>query len=311
MTRFGQCCLLARRLIEGGVRFVTINTFLTVFDEITWDIHGSKPFTSIEGMQNIVAPMYDQAYSALIEDLDQRGMLPNTLVAIWPSLVARRALIRPGAATIGRNVLRPILPAAESKVVESSDAAIPSAVCRTNGPSIRAISSPRSATASASTSKPSYRALPADRSRSSTPANTKSKSCSRRGHARAAPKGLAPTDNAVDPNWSSRLVPRQTNSARDSRIRSIVISVVSHFLSSLGMRTTLAAELVVIPKQVSLVGKEASQRVLVQQARRQYDSVTSPRRNRVLVEQSRDCDDRRRHHSSQGQWPSDRDGQSR
>lgn len=80
MTRFGQCCLLARRLIEAGVRFVTINTFLTVFDEITWDIHGSKPFTSIEGMRDIVAPMYDQAYSALIEDLDQRGMLPTTLV---------------------------------------------------------------------------------------------------------------------------------------------------------------------------------------------------------------------------------------
>ncbi|MCA9040999.1 MAG: DUF1501 domain-containing protein, partial [Planctomycetaceae bacterium] len=75
-----QCCLLARRLIESGVRFVTINTFLTVFDEITWDIHGSKPFTSIEGMKSIVAPMYDQAYSALIEDLAQRGMLDDTLV---------------------------------------------------------------------------------------------------------------------------------------------------------------------------------------------------------------------------------------
>ncbi len=81
MTRFGQCCLLARRLIESGVRFVTINTFLTVFDEITWDIHGSKPFTSIEGMKNIVAPMYDQAYSALIEDLHNRGMLDDTMVA--------------------------------------------------------------------------------------------------------------------------------------------------------------------------------------------------------------------------------------
>ncbi len=81
MTRFGQCCLLARRLIESGVRFVTINTFLTVFDEITWDIHGSKPFTSIEGMKNIVAPLYDQGYSALIEDLSQRGMLDDTLVA--------------------------------------------------------------------------------------------------------------------------------------------------------------------------------------------------------------------------------------
>lgn len=80
MTRFGQCCLLARRLVEAGVRFVTINTFITVFDEITWDIHGSKPFTSITGMRDIVAPMYDQGYSALIEDLVQRGMLDDTLV---------------------------------------------------------------------------------------------------------------------------------------------------------------------------------------------------------------------------------------
>ena len=80
MTRFGQCCLLARRLIEAGVRFVTVNTFLTVFNEITWDIHGSVPFTSIEGMRDVVAPMYDQAYSALIEDLNQRGMLESTLV---------------------------------------------------------------------------------------------------------------------------------------------------------------------------------------------------------------------------------------
>jgi hypothetical protein len=80
MSRFGQCCLLARRLIEAGVRFVTVNTFLTVFDEITWDIHGSKPFTSIEGMRDIVAPMYDQGYTALLEDLSQRGMLASTLV---------------------------------------------------------------------------------------------------------------------------------------------------------------------------------------------------------------------------------------
>lgn len=79
-NRFGQSCLLARRLIEGGTRFVTINTFLTVFDEITWDIHGSKPFTSIEGMKDIVCPMYDQAYSALITDLLDRGLLEKTLV---------------------------------------------------------------------------------------------------------------------------------------------------------------------------------------------------------------------------------------
>lgn len=80
MNRFGQCCLLSRRLIEAGVRFVTINTFLTVFNEVTWDIHGSAPFTSIEGMKNIVAPMYDQAYSALISDLKERGLLEKTMV---------------------------------------------------------------------------------------------------------------------------------------------------------------------------------------------------------------------------------------
>jgi hypothetical protein len=80
MNRFGQCCLLARRLVEAGVRFVTVNTFITVFNEITWDIHGSVPFTSIQGMKELVAPMYDQAVSALLEDLSQRGMLDSTLV---------------------------------------------------------------------------------------------------------------------------------------------------------------------------------------------------------------------------------------
>lgn len=80
MNRFGQCLLLARRLVEAGVRFVTVNTFLTVFNEVTWDIHGTNPFTSIEGMRDIVAPMYDQAYGALITDLYERGLLGDTLV---------------------------------------------------------------------------------------------------------------------------------------------------------------------------------------------------------------------------------------
>lgn len=81
-NRFGQSCLLARRLVERGVRFVTVNTFLTVFNEITWDIHGSVPFTSIEGMKKTVAPMFDQGVSALLEDLSQRGMLANTIVPV-------------------------------------------------------------------------------------------------------------------------------------------------------------------------------------------------------------------------------------
>jgi uncharacterized protein (DUF1501 family) len=80
-TRFGQSCLLARRLIERGVRFVTVNMFETVFDEITWDIHGSRPFTDITEMAEQVAPNFDNAYSALLEDLQQRGLLANTIVS--------------------------------------------------------------------------------------------------------------------------------------------------------------------------------------------------------------------------------------
>jgi len=79
-TRFGQSCLLARRLIESGVRFVTVNMFETVFDEVTWDIHGSRPFTDIGEMARLVAPNFDRAYSALLEDLEDRGLLETTIV---------------------------------------------------------------------------------------------------------------------------------------------------------------------------------------------------------------------------------------
>jgi hypothetical protein len=79
-TRFGECCLRARRLVETGVRFVTINTFVSVFNRVTWDAHGSRPFSSLEDMRDFVAPMYDRAYSALLEDLHQRGMLESTLL---------------------------------------------------------------------------------------------------------------------------------------------------------------------------------------------------------------------------------------
>ncbi len=79
-TRFGMSCLLARRLIERGVRFVTVNMFETVFNEITWDIHGSAPFSPIDCYKNEVGPNFDNAYSALIEDLSRTGLLKNTVV---------------------------------------------------------------------------------------------------------------------------------------------------------------------------------------------------------------------------------------
>jgi hypothetical protein len=79
-TRFGQSCLLARRLVERGVRFVTVNMFETVFNEITWDIHGSAPFSPIECYKNEVGPNFDNAYTALLEDLGERGLLETTMV---------------------------------------------------------------------------------------------------------------------------------------------------------------------------------------------------------------------------------------
>ncbi|QVL33532.1 DUF1501 domain-containing protein [Telmatocola sphagniphila] len=70
-TTFGQSCLLARRLIEGGVKFITINFG-------GWD-HHAKIF---EGLDKKL-PEFDSSYSALIEDLDSRGLLKDTLVACF------------------------------------------------------------------------------------------------------------------------------------------------------------------------------------------------------------------------------------
>ncbi len=79
---FGQSCLLARRLIESGVRFVTVNMFDTVFSELTWDMHadGGSLNVTLNDYKETLCPMFDLAYSALLDDLNQRSMLDNTLV---------------------------------------------------------------------------------------------------------------------------------------------------------------------------------------------------------------------------------------
>jgi hypothetical protein len=79
-TKFGQSCLMARRLIERGVRFVTINQFETVFNELTWDSHGSAPFTSVADYPTVIAPNFDNGYATLLEDLNARGLLENTMI---------------------------------------------------------------------------------------------------------------------------------------------------------------------------------------------------------------------------------------
>jgi hypothetical protein len=80
-TRFGQSCLLARRLVEHGVPFVQVNWSDHVEAEEDsgdggWDHH----YRNFQIMQDRHAPWLDQAYSALINDLHQRGLLATTLV---------------------------------------------------------------------------------------------------------------------------------------------------------------------------------------------------------------------------------------
>ena len=79
---FGQSCLLARRLVESGVRLVTVNMFDTVFNQVTWDCHadGGSLASSLDDYADLLCPMFDTAYTALLEDLAQRGMLEKTLV---------------------------------------------------------------------------------------------------------------------------------------------------------------------------------------------------------------------------------------
>ena len=77
---FGQSCLLARRLVEAGVGVVTVNMFETVFNRVTWDCHGARPFSTLDDYARELLPTFDLAFSALLDDLDRRGLLDSTLV---------------------------------------------------------------------------------------------------------------------------------------------------------------------------------------------------------------------------------------
>ncbi|MFM7845333.1 MAG: DUF1501 domain-containing protein [Planctomycetota bacterium] len=70
-TTLGQSCLMARRLVEAGVRFVTI-------DHSNWDTHDNNFVV----LKNELLPALDQGLSALFSDLAQRGLLTKTLVLV-------------------------------------------------------------------------------------------------------------------------------------------------------------------------------------------------------------------------------------
>src|SRR5205085_5956222 len=83
-AHLGQSHLLARRLIEAGVRFVTtVNG-----PSITWDTHQDN-FGQLK--RRLVPPM-EQAFAALLDDLEMRGLLENTLV-VWMGDFGRTPII--------------------------------------------------------------------------------------------------------------------------------------------------------------------------------------------------------------------------
>ncbi len=85
----GQSCLLARRLVERGVPFVTVlNT--------GWDTHNNLVLSLRDGYSGAkvgvgLVPTFDQAFSALVEDLAERGLLDETLVVAMGEFGAPRS----------------------------------------------------------------------------------------------------------------------------------------------------------------------------------------------------------------------------
>ncbi len=84
-TTFGQSCLLARRLIEAGVHFVTLT-------DGGWDTHQNN-FASLKQRK---LPVLDRAYGALLQDLHDRGLLDTTLV-VWFGDFGRTPKVNPSA----------------------------------------------------------------------------------------------------------------------------------------------------------------------------------------------------------------------
>ncbi len=70
---YGQSCLMARRLVEAGVRFVTVH--YDCVDGYSWDSHRNS-----NDLKDHLIPTFDQSLAALVGDLDERGLLDETLV---------------------------------------------------------------------------------------------------------------------------------------------------------------------------------------------------------------------------------------
>jgi hypothetical protein len=84
-NRTGQACLLARRLVEAGVPWITVvathtnrgqDKYPEDTDAYGWDTHNDI----FDSLKTHLLPRFDQSFSALLEDLDRRGLLDETLV---------------------------------------------------------------------------------------------------------------------------------------------------------------------------------------------------------------------------------------
>ena len=71
MSSLGQCCLLSRRLVEAGCRFVSI-------ENGHWDTHRRNTWS----LRELLVPSFDRAIPALLNDLESRGLLDSTLVVV-------------------------------------------------------------------------------------------------------------------------------------------------------------------------------------------------------------------------------------
>lgn len=98
-TLFGQSCLCARRLVEAGSKFVTVFwDGYGQFSGCAWDTHANH----YPRLKDYLLPGFDQAFPALILDLEARGMLDETLV-MWISEHGRTPKIDPKPKGAGRH----------------------------------------------------------------------------------------------------------------------------------------------------------------------------------------------------------------
>src|SRR3990172_5198160 len=78
MTLFGQSCLAARRLIEAAGKFVTVVWDAYGLNAGSWDTHHNH----FPRLKEFLLPVFVQTFSALIVDLERRGLLDETLVLV-------------------------------------------------------------------------------------------------------------------------------------------------------------------------------------------------------------------------------------